>query len=754
MLLPVVLLALVGLVSIREDRSLARHDAQERAQALADLLAQKTWNSLASLKAPAELAHYAFQVDATGHLVFPRPMPAVPVARPLDPAVLTPEQSRLWRLARAGELGNPSAAAVRQAYAEFLDSKPPADFAAAARYAEGLWLLKESRPDQASEAFQAVARDYPDAVGETGLPLRPLADLKLLELGAKAQTHSTVEQTQRLDLLCSNAVNFPSPISAVVLKRVLELSAGTALAQKAQAWHELFQQQEFCRRLYAAASPFSLNEPTFWFTLLPDAAADSPVGPEAPGLSVGAATFQPPEGKWKAIFRLDPRPAWFFEDSAWLAFEVRDGSSNHWYVCRTESELGYRLPGAAFSPHGIPDYFGVAIELAGKQLTSSAWDLHIWHMQHYMGGKGMGQNNKQVSNQLATDVLATATPSGAATDALKVKIYLTSPSALYHHQQTRNFWFGALIAASALAAFVGWFRAWRAFHRQQELAALKSNFVSSVSHELRAPIASVRLMAESLERGKVSEAPKQHEYFGFIVQECRRLSSLIENVLDFSRIEQGRKEYEFEPIDLLSLIRQTVQLMEPCAAEKQIKLILQLPDPANAGGDFQPKADGKALQQALANLLDNAIKHSPPGETVTVGLELKAAAPGVPKAECVARNAPPVEVRSAQCGTQKVEDAMGTAETRETSLPESPSRSTLLLWVEDHGEGIPAEEHGKIFERFYRRGSELRRETQGVGIGLSIVKHIVEAHGGRVLVRSGVGQGSRFTIELPLWNAS
>jgi signal transduction histidine kinase len=76
--------------------------------------------------------------------------------------------------------------------------------------------------------------------------------------------------------------------------------------------------------------------------------------------------------------------------------------------------------------------------------------------------------------------------------------------------------------------------------------------------------------------------------------------------------------------------------------------------------------------------------------------------------------------------------------------------SRIHLWVEDHGDGIPPSEQEKIFERFYRRGSELRRQTQGVGIGLSIVKHIVEAHGGRVIVRSAVGQGSRFTIELPV----
>ena len=117
--------------------------------------------------------------------------------------------------------------------------------------------------------------------------------------------------------------------------------------------------------------------------------------------------------------------------------------------------------------------------------------------------------------------------------------------------------------------------------------------------------------------------------------------------------------------------------------------------------------DGPAMQQTLINLIDNAIKHSPAGGKVTVGLE------------------------AARHGASQA------------------AGSLLRLWVEDEGPGIPAEEHGRIFERFYRRGSELRRETQGIGIGLTIVQHIVEAHGGRVAVRSAVGQGSRFTIEMP-----
>jgi two-component system sensor histidine kinase SenX3 len=171
--------------------------------------------------------------------------------------------------------------------------------------------------------------------------------------------------------------------------------------------------------------------------------------------------------------------------------------------------------------------------------------------------------------------------------------------------------------------------------------------------------------------------------------------------------------------------------MEPYALEKGVTLRLATdplpnqqsvaapPDPPSSvlrppSSDVRPPSattaqleinvDGRALQQALVNLLDNAIKHSARGETVTVGLERKN------------QPAPPV----------------------------------IHLWVADHGPGIPAAEQERIFERFYRLGSELRRETQGIGIGLSIVNHIMTAHEGRVLVDSTPGRGSRFTLELPI----
>ena len=319
-----------------------------------------------------------------------------------------------------------------------------------------------------------------------------------------------------------------------------------------------------------------------------------------------------------------------------------------------------------------------------------------------------------------------------------LELYVSDPALLLASYRRQALLLAGLVAAAAFAALIGVMASWHAFRRQLRLNELKSNFVSSVSHELRAPIASVRLMAESLERGKVTEPPKQQEYFRFIVQECRRLSSLIENVLDFPRIEQGRKQYDLEPTDLVALAQQTVKLMETYAAERGVNLRLQIPNAINHHltnsqlPDYQLPADGKALQQALINLIDNALKHSPKGDTVTVGLEARS---------------PKSEVRSP-------ESAMGNQVSEPTTVLHVSRftfhASPLLLWVEDHGEGIPASEQEKIFERFYRRGSELRRQTQGVGIGLSIVKHIVEAHGGRVLVRSAVGQGSRFTIELPL----
>jgi len=368
-----------------------------------------------------------------------------------------------------------------------------------------------------------------------------------------------------------------------------------------------------------------------------------------------------------------------------------------WFVPRAVVEAVFNRA-LAENKFLVPDYAATRVTIEGMKLSRPG------ETPAADGESLLGEAEQKAGSYFAKNAIP-----------FDVKFYLTSREQMLSAERRRTKLFGALILGAALTAFLGLLAARRAFRRQLQLNEMKSNFVSSVSHELRAPIASVRLMAENLAGGTVAEPQKQSAYFSFILQECRRLSSLIENVLDFSRIEQGRKQYEFEPTDALALVRETVKLMEPRAAEKGVTLELGTSNLQRPTSNIEWIMDGRAIQQALVNLIDNAIKHSPKGETVSVGLECGA--------------------RSAECGV-------------ETTL--NPQLSTLNLSVTDHGPGIPREEHKRIFERFYRRGSELRRETQGVGIGLSIVKHVVTAHGGRVLVDSQPGQGSRFTIELPV----
>ena len=155
-----------------------------------------------------------------------------------------------------------------------------------------------------------------------------------------------------------------------------------------------------------------------------------------------------------------------------------------------------------------------------------------------------------------------------------ISLDLANPELLYAPYRRRLWLTAALILLAAATGFAGLVSLWRGYRRQARLSEMKSNFVSSVSHELRAPIAAVRLMAESLDAGRISDDVKKKDYFRLIVQECRRLSSLVENVLDFSRIDQGRKQYTFEPVDLGALVQQTAALMEPCAAEQQVRLEL------------------------------------------------------------------------------------------------------------------------------------------------------------------------------------
>ena len=765
-LLPVVALAGVGLYSLRLDKAVARLAAAEHAQAIADLLVDKIWNALTTAPWPGESDPDSFQVDGAGRLVFPPPYEISPVPRPFPWADLSREQARLWLLAiglGATETDDQTAA---DRWRVFLQLLPPADFAASARFRLALLLARQQQSSAAVEQFRTVTEDYPQAMGESGLPLRPLAQMKLLTLAVSDPARTPSEKAALFSSVCSNAVAYPTAVTSHLLLLAAELESDFNSTPKiCRRWMETWARHESARKLYAAAEPHLILA--------------SPAEGVAPSRSLPRLFWfaaHPPDGETNNPVRLD---------QTWLARRIDGGATNVWFGCRSLDEdfrkprrsaqttpappnpaansastpapaarlrilVGRNVPnprnqvGLAFREghntwsdlsvieHAsrpfsaadlldsasikLPDYFDITLDVAGKALVASN---QLPTLVYADGGKGSGRYWKRTTANTPPPLLAQARKVVDGVEWVRVGVHLIGPDRLYARERDRAFWFGALIAVSTLAAVLGFASAWRAFVRQQRLSEMKSNFVSSVSHELRAPIASVRLMAEGLERGTVQERGRQHEYFRFIVQECRRLSALIENVLDFSRIEQGRKQYEFEPTDLPALVRETARLLEPNAAEKALALALEISDAPPSFANSTPRLDGRAIQQALVNLIDNALKHSPAGSTVTIGLDW-----------------PQVEVPDGPHAAS----ASGTGE--------EPAR--VRLWVEDRGEGIPAAEHERIFERFYRRGSELRRETQGVGIGLSLVQHIVQAHGGRVIVRSAMGQGSRFTLELPV----
>jgi signal transduction histidine kinase len=703
-LLPVAVLAAIGWVSLRQDKILAEHDARERAQTIADDFLQKFSAELTSTGSRTNAA-FSFVVDQDGGLIFPPGWNPLPTPQPLNWSQLDSRQKLLWQKVRETISNGTNGDAATEAVNNFIASGPPKNFAAAACYDLGLLLARQKKVEAAMGAFDLLLEKFPEAAGESGLSFQPLAQFRLLELGRDLKNQSG--HPVSLDFFYSNIVWHPGPLTPYFLGCGPE--SGTV-----SKWQRVWNEHQTGRELFLAAGKFfPTNANSAFGQLLFRATAESelekiPVPRNAPNLF----WFKTPRLVVRRAFKSILPPAG--TEQSWLAVRFDESPTAQRFVCHSESDLGHRITELAVGEKHIPDYFGIGVEVAGRKIRAFAPDLHMWTFSYRPGGKAGGGEVRSQLDALATNVLVSAV---RPEQFLKVNVYLTSPDKLYQRQGARTFWFGSLVAVSAAAALIGLLTAWRAFRQQRELSELKSNFVSSVSHELRAPIASVRLMAENLEGGKIPEPQKQKEYFGFIVQECRRLTSLIENVLDFSRIEQGRKQYEFEPTDLVALLKQTVALMQPNAAEKQVQLLLKLDDSQLATLNSQPiEMDGRAIQQALVNLIDNAIKHSPKGETVTVGIEM-------------------------QNQKFKIGDDVTTL---------NPQPSTLNLSVSDHGPGIPPAEHEKIFERFYRRGSELRRETQGVGIGLSIVKHIVEAHGGRVRVESAVGQGSRFVIELPI----
>jgi signal transduction histidine kinase len=236
--------------------------------------------------------------------------------------------------------------------------------------------------------------------------------------------------------------------------------------------------------------------------------------------------------------------------------------------------------------------------------------------------------------------------------------------------------------------------------RAEELSRLKSDFVSHVSHELRTPLASIRWSAENLLDGIPERpSPKIREYLLGIYDSSQRLATMIENLLDLTRIEAGRIELNPERLVLLREVQRAISLLQPLAEMKTITLDIAMSE------ELWVEADKNHLQAILINLLDNAVKYSETETTITVGARVIAGEDGQP----------------------------------------SQVATTIL----DRGTGIPEDTLSSIFNRFERAKSGKDRKEKGLGLGLHIVRRLVELHGGSISVESTPGIGSTFTVRLP-----
>ena len=256
------------------------------------------------------------------------------------------------------------------------------------------------------------------------------------------------------------------------------------------------------------------------------------------------------------------------------------------------------------------------------------------------------------------------------------------------------FYLFALLLVLGVSLFGGYLL-WRDVNRDMKMAEERSHFIAGVSHELRTPLTAIRMYAETLAMGRAASPEISKQYIDTILTEGERLSRLVENVLDFAKIEQGKRLYRFRRCSLQEVVRTAVQTLERPLAEQGFTVKIEIDD---AVPDLQ--ADSDAMIRAVLNLLSNAMKYSGKSREIEIRLGVR--------------------------------------------------RNQAVIRVRDHGFGLPVTEQEQIFEKFYRAPQPDGQSVPGTGLGLTLVKHVAEEHGGGVEVKSKPGEGSTFSIVLPL----
>jgi signal transduction histidine kinase len=280
----------------------------------------------------------------------------------------------------------------------------------------------------------------------------------------------------------------------------------------------------------------------------------------------------------------------------------------------------------------------------------------------------------------------------------EVAVYLLHPDQLAKAAQITKVTIGLLVTVLTLAIGVGGWLILSDVNRQLRLTRQKTDFVSNVSHELKTPLTSIRMFSELLAEGTVKEPNKQRSYLRIIASESARLTRLINNVLDFARMDRGEKKYEFRTADLGELVGETVATYRPHLQSQGFTLKMS---PIEA--PLSVKCDRDALSQVITNLLSNAEKYSNGAKEIVLEVEVR----------------------------------------------DQPVRHAEVR-VLDRGPGVPSGCEERIFGQFYRADDSLNSGVQGSGLGLTLARQIARAHGGDVTYKPREGGGSCFTLSLPV----
>lgn len=378
------------------------------------------------------------------------------------------------------------------------------------------------------------------------------------------------------------------------------------------------------------------------------------------------------------------------------SFDPYDALEQHKHVHR-EMRGGYRLvtalttqhAGRDFTAYLVYDSAAIVAELLGGLLVDigpervanviDENDNRVW-------GDDLGKTGAFIVVQRFPSSL------------YKWRLQLAPQAAAFYEElsKAQRFSTWAIIPLAFAVVVFGLVVLYLAMAREKRLNRLKSEFISNVSHELKTPLALIRMFTELLSMGRVREAQKTRQYYEIILRETERLTSLIDNVLDFSKIERGKSEYEFRNADLRKIAEPAIDIYRHRAEDAGVQL-----EYAADPGVPEVRADGDAVTLLLINLVDNALKYG-------VGTDVIG-----------------VQIRS--------------------------DGKSVYLEVFDRGAGIPAHHLKRIFDRFYRyQAADLEtRGQRGSGIGLSLVRHIAKAHGGWVSVSSTPGVETRFTVRFP-----